>query len=699
MAKKSELLERLQQMYDKGKINRRQFIQLASAAGLVSLLPSSLKADQTIPNSPYQTEREFKINQTTIDMYNRAKELGIETVWDRYSQVTTPKDAGATCLMCQQGPCFKVKTKGVCGASKDVIVCKNLLGETARGAAAHVGHARRIAKILKGIGDGSITNYQIKHPKKLETLAQGLGCSNNAKQVAETIQNDLSSLDGTPKMLQAKALPERQQKWQEKGIILKNGGCPEIMEAENSLAMGMDADVENMLKRACRLGLVDAYCGMYVATQIQDILLGVPEIQYIKTNLSVIDKNKINIVVHGHIPAIAESMVAAVEMYNKDWHGFYNTPEINLVGMCCTGMEVLMRHGLSYAGDILQQELAIATGAVELMVVDIQCTQPAVVEAVKASGLHTKIITTDPEAKIEGPEEIVEHKEFDPKKANEFAQDLVRIAKDNYKQNRDKYKVFVPNIEPTEMLAGFSTETLAKVLDNVKPGDPCGALVGQIQNGNIRGVVAVIGCVTPRELYYGYRTVELIKELIKNDVLVVLTGCVATIASYHGLMKLPEYDFSDYPEVGPGLKAVMRTIADKNRSTVPDGKAVPPCIFMGACVDNSRIEEVLNALANYLGVRIDQLPAAGSSPEYIAEKAVPIGFWAVDLGLFTHLGDPPNVLASDRVVQWLTQDVEKIFGGKFYVQSDPYKSAQKLMEVVEKKRANLGLDSRSSLFG
>ncbi len=699
MAKKPELLEKLNQMFEKGKINRRQFIQLASVAGLVSLLPGKLKADEIISNSPYTTVRDFEVDPTTVDMTVRAKDLGIETVWDRYIRNTTPKDAGATCLMCQQGPCLNVKTTGVCGASKDVIVCKNLLGETARGAAAHVAHARRITKILKEIGDGSTTKYQIKESEKLAKLAQSLGCENDPTEVAATIQNDLSSLEGTPRMLQGKARPERQAKWKEKGILLQNGGCPEIMEAENSLAMGMDADVENMLLRACRLGLVDAYCGMYVATSIQDILLGIPELQYIKTNLSVIDKNKINIIVHGHIPAISESLIAAAEYYNSYYPYVNGGAEINIVGMCCTGQEVLMRHGLPYAGDILQQELAIATGAVELMVVDIQCTQPAVVEAVKAAGFHTKIVTTDPYAKIEGAEYI----EFDPREASIYANSLIYMAHNNYKQ-RVESKVHIPDIEPSRMLGGFSTETLLNVLDNVKPGDPLGALVDQIKNGNIRGVAAVIGCVSPREKYYGYRTVELIKELIKNDILVILTGCVATVASYHGLLKLPEYDFSDYPEVGNGLKAVMQVIADSNRPADPDGiglpdepgvpygKAVPPCIFMGACVDNSRIEEILNALADYLGIRIDQLPVAASSPEYIAEKAVPIGFWAVDLGVFTHLGDPPNVSASERVVKWLTEDVENIFGGKFYVNADPYTSAEKMIEVINSKRSNLGLE-------
>lgn len=246
---------------------------------------------------------------------------------------------------------------------------------------------------------------------------------------------------------------------------------------------------------------------------------------------------------------------------------------------------------------------------------------------------------------------------------------------------RDQTKVYVPDYEPHDMIGGFSTEQLIEALDKVKPGDPVGALVDNIKNGNIRGVAAVIGCVTPRD-EYGYRTVELLRELIKHNILVILTGCVATVASYHELLK-PD---PSYPGVGETLAKVMDALATANGL-----EALPPCIFMGACVDNSRIEEVLNAVANHLKVRIDQLPIACSAPEYIAEKAIPIGFWAVSLGIFTHLGDQPNVAASERVVAWLTEDVEELFGGKFYVEADPYEAAKKITAVIEEKRRALGI--------
>ena len=624
-------------------------------------------------------KEKFVLDPVTEAMHKRAKELGIRTVWERYKENhARSKDAPfqATCMTCQQGPCVDVKRTGVCGMNRDVIIAKNLVSETTIGASAHVGHARRIANILKGVGDGSVSGYPIIDHEKLDSVYEGLGLEGadtdreKAGGVADAIMEDLSKLDDIPKMLLFKASEERMKLWADKGILI-DGGCPEIMEAQNRIAMGMDHDMENLLLGACRLGLVDAYCGMYPATMVHDILLGVPKVGQVKTNLTVIERDKINVVIHGHIPFLPDVVVRAAEAYNDDPG---HEPKVNVVGMCCTGMEVLMRRGINFGGDILQQELAIATGAIELVVVEIQCTQPAIVDA--AEHFHTKIVTTDPMAKMEGTTYI----EFEPGRAEEIGRDLIKMAVDNYAR-RDHTKVFIPDYEPHEMLCGFSTEQLIEALDKVKPGDPIGALVDNIKNGNIRGITAVIGCVTPRD-DYGYRTVELIRELIKNNVLVVLTGCVATIASYWDLLK-PD---PTYPGVGESLAAVMGVIAKANGL-----EAVPPCFFMGACVDNSRIEEVLNAVADYLGVRIDQLPIAGSAPEYIAEKAIPIGFWTVSLGIFTHMGDQPNVVASERVVKWLTDDVEKIFGGKFYVEADPYKSAEKIIEVIEDKRKALGL--------
>lgn len=291
-------------------------------------------------------KEKFVLDPVTEEMHKRAKELGIRTVWERYKENhARSKDAPyqATCMTCQQGPCVDVKRTGVCGMNRDIIIAKNLVSETTIGASAHVGHARRIANILKGVGDGTVSGYPIIDHGKLDSVYEGLGLAGadtdreKAARVADAIMADLSKLDGVPKMLLFKASEERMKLWADKGILI-DGGCPEIMEAQGRIAMGMDHDMENLLLGACRLGLVDAYCGMYPATIVQDILLGVPKVGQIKTNLTVIERDKINVVIHGHIPFLPDVVIRAAEEYNDDPD---HEPKINVVGMCCTGMEVL----------------------------------------------------------------------------------------------------------------------------------------------------------------------------------------------------------------------------------------------------------------------------------------------------------------------------------------------------------------------
>lgn len=553
--------------------------------------------------------------------------------------------------------------------------------ETVRGASAHVGHARRVANTLKLVAEGTASGYSIKDITKLNAIYQGLGLSGagstaeKARAIANATLDDLTKLEGVPKWLTYKANRERQAKWADligdgNYSILPAGAHPEISEAMHSSSLGVDRDWVNYLLRSLKLGLIDGYCGLHAASSIQDALFGTPSLVTAKSNLTVIDPNQINMVVHGHVPLLAEKIVEKAQEYNKT-----HSPKVNVVGMCCTGNEVLMRHGINIAGSLLQQELAIITGAVEVMVVDLQCIYPAVAEV--ASKFHTKIVSTDPIARVS--KDL--HSKFDPTQADAQAEYLVNLAVSNY-ANRDPGKVFIPNIPPHDLVAGFSTEMIVAALNKVKPGDPIGALVGQIANGNIRGVAAVIGCDSVRAEQYGYRIVNLIKELLANNVLVVVTGCAAIVASYYDLLKADP----GYPGVGKGLATVLDVIAKANGL-----EAVPPCLHMGSCVDNSRIEEVLNAVAANLGVRIDQLPVAASAPEYVAEKAVAIAFWAVALGVFTHIGDPPNVIASTNVVNALTDFVEMALGGKIYVNSSPFTAAAKMLEVIEAKRRALGI--------
>ncbi|TFG37630.1 MAG: anaerobic carbon-monoxide dehydrogenase catalytic subunit, partial [Desulfobacterales bacterium] len=586
---------------------------------------------------------------------------------------------------CQMGPCSlgdatsAKAERGTCGATKDVVVARGLVRRIAGGTAAHVEHARAAAKTLKGVANGTIPDYQITDPDKLAAIYAGLGCTgdNKALAVAEKTLEDLGKDEGIPAWLEWKANAERQATWGALGILPTGAGA-ELSEALHRTTMGVDGDMVHLATDGLKLGLVDGYCGLHAASNIQDVLFGTPMLREAKCGLGVIEEDKINIIVNGHEPILSEKIVEAANAY-------VGAPKpINIVGMCCTGNELLMRKGVNPAGAMVQQELALLTGAIEAMVVDVQCVIPNVQRVVTERGLHTKIITTNPHAKITGATHIA----FEPERADAIAQQIVDTAVDNY-VNRISSKVHIPAEPPQDIVAGFSVEQIIGALAAVNLSDPLKPLIDNIANNNIRGIVGIVGCVTPRDTF-GYRHVALTKRLLAENILVVGTGCWAHAAGQYGLLKADP----TYPGVGDGLKAVLQAVAGAVFGIDDYGNpkgALPSCWHMGSCVDNSRIEDVLNPVAAYLGVRIDQLPVAASAPEFITEKAVSIGTWAVDLGLFTHIGGQPYVSGSANMVDLLTNGVEGLIGGKFYVEKDPELAADTIIAKVNEKRAALGL--------
>ena len=569
---------------------------------------------------------------------------------------------------------------------------RDLVRRIAGGTAAHVEHARAAAKTLRGVADGTIRDYRITDRAKLDALYRGL-CQRDdegrrshggavarehrnaasdrekALAVAEASLADLGRDEGTPLWLEYKASPERKAMWSELGILPTGAGA-EITQAEHRTTMGVDGDLVSLATDGLKVALVDGYCGLHMASNLQDVLFGTPTLVRAKANLSVIDANMINVVVHGHEPILSEQIVEAAYLYNS------RSPAvpINVVGMCCTGNEVLMRQGVNPAGAMVQQELAIATGAVEAMVVDVQCIIPNVQSV--ASRFHTKIITTNPQAKITG----ATHIEVRPENAATAARQIIELAVANY-ANRNPAAVHLPPGPPKDIVAGFSVEQILAALGKVNPTNPLKPLVDNIVANNIRGIVAVVGCTTPRTAF-GYQHVTLTRRLLAQNVLVVGTGCWGHVAGQYGLLTADPA----YPGVGRGLAAVLDAVAKANG--LP---ALPPCLHMGSCVDNSRIEDVVNAVAAYLGVRNDQLPVAASAPEFVTEKAVAIGTWAVNLGLLTHIGGQPYVSGSPALVKLLTADVAGLTGGKFYVEVDPEKAAATILDAINQKRRALGL--------
>jgi carbon-monoxide dehydrogenase catalytic subunit len=414
--------------------------------------------------------------------------------------------------------------------------------------------------------------------------------------------------------------------------------------------------------------LSDGWGGSLIATELSDILFGSPWPIRFGANLGALDAEQVNIVVHGHEPTLSDIIVAVSQepelvKMAKD----KGAKGINLAGICCTANEILMRHGIPVAGNFLQQELAIMTGVVEVMLVDVQCIMPALGSL--SGCFHTRLITTSPKCKMAG----AEHIEFHEDRAAEIARQIIKIGIENFANRKGK-----PNI-PKVMergIAGFTTENIfyhlgGRFRASYRP------LNDNVINGRIRGAAGVVGCNNPKQVHdYGHLT--MIKELIKNDVLVVSTGCSAIAAGKAGLMR-PE---AAAKYCGKGLAEVCEAVG------------IPPVLHVGSCVDNSRILTILsNVVAEGgLGEDISELPVAGAAPEWMSEKAVSIGMYFVASGVFTVIAEPLPVLGSANLTRYLTKEMEKDIGGKWAFERDPIKAANMMIEHIESKRDALGIN-------
>ncbi|RQD78955.1 MAG: anaerobic carbon-monoxide dehydrogenase catalytic subunit [Methanocalculus sp. MSAO_Arc1] len=618
-----------------------------------------------------------KVEERTIDELAKKSiehclKEGLETVWDR-SEMQEPACkwcvTGLSCARCTMGPCRiipeKNRVRGVCGADADLIVARNLLDTLATGAASHSDHGREIVETLLLVGKGEAQGYTITDPEKLFALAEeyNIPTDKEATEVAHDLALALLEEFGTIKgeIEFCRRAPEATYTiWKETGI-LPRGVDREIVEAMHRIQMGVGAHYANILLHGLRCALADGWGGSMMGTEISDVLFGTPTPCESSINLGVIKEDQVNIALHGHNPMLSEMIVQAAESDEMQKLATENgAAGINLVGLCCTGNELLMRRGVPMAGNHFNQELVIATGALDTMVVDYQCIFPSLPRT--ASCYHTQIISTSPKAKVPGSYYV----EFSAENATEAADTIVRSAVRNYR-NRNGEKIHIPG-KPVAVHAGFSVEAITEAL-----GGSLQPLVDAVADGRIRGAVGIVGCNNPK-IKHDYGHVTLSKELIKHDILCVETGCAAVASGKAGLLT-PDAAFL----AGDGLKAVCKAVG------------IPPVLHMGSCVDCSRILVLLAALGNTLGVGIHQLPVAGAAPEWYSQKAVAIGAYFVASGVYTVLGPMPNITGSQAVVDLLTTGLHDVVHASFAVEPDPVKAAELIIDHIEEKRKALGI--------
>ena len=628
------------------------------------------------------TSREIKksIDEASLRLMEKAARDGVATAFDRASEMAQCAigAAGSCCKHCGMGPCRVLSVdgetgRGICGATAETIAARNFIRMIAGGAAAHSDHGRGVAELFLAVAKGKAPGYAIRDEQKLLQLALewGVEIGNRSNQeiasdIGEIALAEFGKQEGELRFL-SRAPLKRQELWRRLGVAPR-GIDREIVEIMHRTHIGVDQDYHNLIKQGSRAAIADGWGGSMIATELQDILFGTPSPVIGRVNLGVLKKDEVNLVIHGHEPLLSEVIVAVAQDPEMiELAKSKGAKGINLSGICCTANEILMRHGVPLAGNFLQQELALVTGAVDAMVVDIQCIMQSLPDI--AQCYHTKIITTSPKAKIPG----ALHIEFDEHNALEGARAIVRMAIENF-PNRGS-NIDIPDNQ-TDMVVGFSHETINYLLGGLFRAS-YRPLNDNIINGRIRGVAGVVGCNNPRTTHDNDH-VAMVKELIKNDVLVVQTGCSAMAAAKLGLMT-PEAA-SKY--AGEGLASVCETVG------------IPPVLHMGSCVDNSRILMAATAMVKDggLGDDISDLPVAGAAPEWMSEKAISIGHYFVASGVFTVFGVTWPTLGNEAVTRHLFTDFEADYGGMWAFEPDPIKAAHLMISHIDQKRKALGID-------
>ncbi|KPU43810.1 carbon monoxide dehydrogenase/acetyl-CoA synthase subunit beta [Oxobacter pfennigii] len=627
-----------------------------------------------------------EINRRTVDpaaaeMLEYAESAKMSTAWDRYKAQQPQCKFGLTgvcCRICIQGPCRIIPTKagmdkGICGADVYTIVARNLVRYIAGGASAHSDHGREIAYTLLAVAEGHAPDYKITDKDKLMRVAKRVGVETEGREVLEIAKDvaikaleDFGKYDHDPCTWLYTTIDEERKAKFKQTTIAPTAIDRSIAQLLHQTHIGVDADPVNIIFGGLRAALSD-YTGMSLATDITDILFGTPVPVLTEANLGVLDPEKINIAVHGHNPLLSQMVVYAARELEAEAKAA-GAKGINLVGICCTGNEVLMREGVPTATNFGSQELAIMTGVLDTMIMDVQCIAPGVKDICDC--FHTLLVSTSNIAKIPGSY----HVEFKEATAMEDAKKIIKLAIEQYAKRKPEL-VKIPPYKK-QVVGGFSFEAMMDLFGKINPDSPISVLTDAIMAGEIKGVCAFAGCNNQKTVHDD-PGLTIARELAKRDIFMVSTGCMAGAFAKAGYLSSEGVE----AYAGPGLKKFIKRLEENSGL-----KASLPLVFhMGSCVDNSRIANLWTAMAQNLGITVPQLPFAASAPEAMSEKAISIGSWVISMGIPTHVGVLPPLEGSELVYGVATQIAKDVFGGYFMFETDPMKAAEIIAEKIEKR--------------
>ena len=597
-------------------------------------------------------------DKTTQELVEKALEEKIETIWHRYSSQLPQCGFGLLGLCCRNcliGPCRidpfgQGAQRGSCGVDADVMVARNLLRHVVAGASSYTDLAMDVLDYLLAVGEGRCKDLSIVDKARLEELCKVLDVPVEGKDEL-TLARDVAtkliaefSMPRTGTIVEKTAPPELVELWRGLGI-LPRGPAREIVEALHRTHEGVCLDPEELLLSCLRIGITALWQSAYLAYALQDVLAGTPSPRKGPMGPKTISEDYVNIVVRIAKRPIMRKLVEIAK--SKEM-------EQEAINVNALGVNVLA------PANYVMSEVVLATGQVELFVVDYLCTMPGIVQA--AEKYHTKLVSLSRSGKVRGGLLV----EVTPENLGEKLKEVVKLAIENFK-NRKEEKLFTPKTPPETAMIGWSIEALKSQLKgSLEP------LANAIREGKIRGIAILFGCTTPK-VVHNKAHVEITKELIKNDIIVFGTGCWNIAAGMAGLLK---------PEA--------RTMAGPGLSKFCEEFGIPPCLSFGGCADNARIVKLIAEVASLLKVPFNKMPVVASAPEPMAEEIVALMFGMAGSGIPVHTGVPLPVYGSKFVVEWLTSRLEKLTGGKIFHEADPAKAAQELVRIVDSRRRELG---------
>ncbi|WP_238885840.1 anaerobic carbon-monoxide dehydrogenase catalytic subunit [Clostridium sp. YIM B02551] len=629
-----------------------------------------------------KTEGRVSYHDSVEEMVKRIREDGMSNVFDRWALQEKIRCKfcleGLSCQLCSQGPCRISEkggqVKGVCGIGPDAMAMRNLLLQNIMGAGTYSHHAYEAFRTLKATGEGK-TPFKIKDENKLKWMCEKLGVSTNqeinkmAIELAELLEEQMK-IDSEDKnlMVEVFAPKKRKEVWRKLGIY-PAGVQHEEQNSVASCLTNVDGNYASLAIKALKLGLATIYNAQIGLEMTQDILFGTPMPHEVNVDLGIMDPDYVNIVFNGHQPwagarTIEKARMAEVQEKAKA----AGAKGLRVVGSIETGQELLQRFEVDdvfvgLMGNWLAIEPLLATGTVDVMAMEENCSPPAIDHY--AEKYQATLVAISTIIDIPG----LQHKiPYHPDKVDEMTDALIDLAIENFKKRKDNVKPMVPKIVQ-KAIAGFSTEAVLGALGNKL--DP---LVDVISAGKIKGVVALANCSTLRNGPQDWNTVNLTKELIKKNILVVSGGCGNHALEVAGLCSLEAANMA-----GEGLKEVCNMLK------------IPPVLSFGTCTDTGRISMLVTALADHLDVDVPQLPIAVTAPEWMEQKATIDGVFAVAYGAYTHLSPTPFVTGAPELVKLLTQDVEGLTGGKVALGDDPVEVANGIEAHINAKRKGLGL--------